>query len=165
MELFEICTKCCSPTAASITYVNGSMLKIKQSCEHCNYTRMWFSQPYVGGKPAGNLSISAGILFSGSMPTKVLRMYRFMKVACISSSTFMNHQKYYLYPAIAHVWHDYQKDYIRDVKEVRRSVVLGGDGRADTPGHSAKYGTYSMVDLDEGVVVDIQLVQVQHYFN
>jgi solute carrier family 8 (sodium/calcium exchanger) len=51
------------------------------------------------------------------------------------------------------------------VKEVRRSVVLGGDGRADTPGHSAKYGTYSMVDLDEGVVVDIQLVQVQHYFN
>jgi solute carrier family 8 (sodium/calcium exchanger) len=63
----------------------------------------------------GNLSISAGILFSGSMPTKVLRMYRFMKVACISSSTFMNHQKYYLYPAIAHVWHNYQKDYIRDV--------------------------------------------------
>ena len=77
----------------------------------------------------------------------------------------MNHQKYYLYSAIAHVWHNYQKDYIRDVKEVGRSVVLGGDGRADTPGHSAKYGTYSMVDLDEGVVVDIQLVQVQHYFN
>jgi solute carrier family 8 (sodium/calcium exchanger) len=43
------------------------------------------------------------------------------------------------------------------VKEVGRSVVLGGDGRADTPGHSAQYGTYSMVDLDEGVVVDIQL--------
>ena len=40
-----------------------------------------------------------------------------------------------------------------------------GDVRADTPGHSAKYGTYSMLDLDEGVVVDIQLVQVQHYFN
>jgi len=43
-------------------------------------------------------------------------MYRFMKVACISSSTFMNHQKYYLYPSIAHVWHNYQKNYIRDVR-------------------------------------------------
>jgi solute carrier family 8 (sodium/calcium exchanger) len=49
------------------------------------------------------------------------------------------------------VWHDYQKDYIRDVKEVGRSVVLGGDGRADTPGHSAKYGTYSMVDLENAL--------------
>ena len=51
------------------------------------------------------------------------------------------------------------------MKELGRTVVLGGDGRADSPGHSAKYGTYNMLDLDEDVVVDIQLVQVQHYFN
>ena len=39
-------------------------------------------------------------------------------------------------------------------------LTIGGDGRADTPGHSAKYGSYAMLDLDLMVVVDIQLVQV-----
>ncbi|VDI57245.1 Hypothetical predicted protein [Mytilus galloprovincialis] len=41
----------------------------------------------------------------------------------------------------------------------QRYVTLGGDGRADTPGHSAKFGSYTMLDLDEGVFVDIQLLQ------
>lgn len=35
-------------------------------------------------------------------------------------------------------------------------LVLGGDGRADSPGHCAKYGS---IDLEQGIVVDIQLVQ------
>lgn len=38
-------------------------------------------------------------------------------------------------------------------------LVLGGDGRADSPGHCAKYGSYSTIDLEQGIVVDIQLVQ------
>lgn len=38
-------------------------------------------------------------------------------------------------------------------------LVLGGDGRADSPGHSAKYGSYSIVDLHTNQVVHVQLVQ------
>ena len=26
-------------------------------------------------------------------------------------------------------------------------MILSGDGRADSPGYSAKYGTYSMIEL------------------
>ena len=40
------------------------------------------------------------------------------------------------------------------------TVVLGGAGRADSPGHSAKYGSYTMVELQSNKVIDIQLVQV-----
>lgn len=43
-------------------------------------------------------------------------------------------------------------------------LVLGGDGRADSPGHCAKYGSYSTIDLEQGIVVDIQLVQVIYIF-
>ena len=95
----------------------------------------------VGNKPAWNLLMSAGILFSGSIPSKVLKMFKTCNIACISTSTFMNHQSYYLYPSIAHVWFNYQKDYLNDIKQEDRSVVLGGDGRSDTPGHSAKFGS------------------------
>ena len=38
---------------------------------------------------------------------------------------------------------------------------LGGDGRAD----SAKFGSYSIIDLDQNKVIDVQLVQVCIYVN
>ncbi|XP_078321751.1 uncharacterized protein LOC111111789 isoform X2 [Crassostrea virginica] len=159
MELFSRCRNCSAKTTGKVRHVIGSMIKIQQVCEVCEFTYHWQSQPVVAGKPAGNLIMSAGILFSGALPSKVLRMYKFCKIACISNSTFMNHQKYYLFPSISHVWSNFQHDYFNDVKLDGRAVVLGGDGRADTPGHSAKFGCYSVVDLDEGIVADIQLVQ------
>ena len=39
-------------------------------------------------------------------------------------------------------------------------LTIGGDGRADSPGHSAKYGSYGIIDLDTNEVIDIQLIQV-----
>ena len=46
------------------------------------------------------------------------------------------------------------------MKDREKSLCLGGDGRADTPGHCAKYGTYTTLDLDLMKVVDVQIVQV-----
>ena len=39
-------------------------------------------------------------------------------------------------------------------------LVLGGDGRSDSPGHSAKYGLYTFMDLEHNVILDVELVQV-----
>lgn len=33
-----------------------------------------------------------------------------------------------------------------------------------TPGHCAKYGSYSTIDLEQDIVVDIRLVQVIYIF-
>lgn len=40
------------------------------------------------------------------------------------------------------------------------SVTLIGDGRSDSPGHSAKYGTYTFMDSDTGKIVDSIVVSV-----
>ena len=37
---------------------------------------------------------------------------------------------------------------------------LGGDARFDSPGYSAKYGSYTLMDLNSKKVIDIQLLQV-----
>ena len=44
--------------------------------------------------------------------------------------------------------------------EKQQGLILGGDGRSDNPGHSAKYGSYSMLKLNINKIVDIKLVQV-----
>ena len=38
--------------------------------------------------------------------------------------------------------------------------MLSGDGRCDSPGYSAKYGTYSLMDNATGFIIDYSLVQV-----
>lgn len=83
-----------------------------------------------------------------------------MSIPSISYSTFMSHQHFYLQPAIVEVWKEHQTSYVRETRETGHPVCIGGDGRADTPGHSAKYGSYSVMDLDQAIVIDVQLVQV-----
>ena len=38
--------------------------------------------------------------------------------------------------------------------------MLGGDGWSDSLGHSAKYGSYSILELTCNKIVDFKLVQV-----
>ena len=63
-------------------------------------------------------------------------------------------------PAITHIWECHQKALLARIKDAGTKIVLAGDGRADSPGHSAKYGTYSLLELTYNKVVDFQLVQV-----
>ena len=44
-------------------------------------------------------------------------------------------------------------------------MVLGGDGKCDSPGHSAKYGTYSFMDVESEKIVDFAVVQVTEVRN
>ena len=44
----------------------------------------------------------------------------------------------------------------------KKGLVIAGDGRADSPGHSAKYGLYSIIDINKNKVVDVKLVQITH---
>lgn len=100
----------------------------------------------------------------GLIPSKAIRFLEHMNVASIALSTFHQHQKYYLHPAVSTMWKDFQYNYFDQKTQQGDSLVLGGDGRADTSGHSAKYGSYAMLDMDLMLVIDIQLVQVWFLF-
>ncbi|XP_016112775.1 uncharacterized protein [Sinocyclocheilus grahami] len=52
-----------------------------------------------------------------------------------------------------------QQQKVHSVRELHHGVIVGGDMRADSPGHSAKYGSYTMMDLHTNTVVDNKLVQ------
>ena len=58
------------------------------------------------------------------------------------------------------MWHHHQLSLLSPLKSAGTKLTLGGDGRADSPGHSAKYGSYTVMDLEQHIVLDMQLVQV-----
>ncbi|ELT87692.1 hypothetical protein CAPTEDRAFT_204258 [Capitella teleta] len=63
-------------------------------------------------------------------------------------------------------WHIAEVGSAIVVKAEGEQCVIGGDGRAHTPGHCAKYGSYTVMDLKRRQILDTQLVQVQlhtHY--
>ncbi len=70
--LFTTCPSCnqkVEPTNQTL----GTLLRVTQFCEECEYYRKWDSQPFINNVPAGNLLLSASILFAGTQPTKILK--------------------------------------------------------------------------------------------
>ena len=49
---------------------------------------------------------------------------------------------------------------MKQLKRGKRGLVLVGNGRADSPGHSAKFGSYTLMELKKRVGIDVQLIQV-----
>ena len=104
--------------------------------------------------------MSSAILFGGGSPAKTLKIMEHMNVPTIAYSTFMHHQKSYLHPAVERTYRQQQSTLLNEIKAEGRDLILGGDGRCDSPGHSAKYGSYSLMDVEQNKILDSQLVQV-----
>ncbi|CAM4661702.1 unnamed protein product [Leuciscus chuanchicus] len=78
-------------------------------------------------------------------------------------TTFNAIQSSYLIPAIDEIFKEQQSAILDTLKAgttERNEIHLSGDGRSDSPGYSAKYTTYSLMDDITDKVVHFELVQV-----
>ena len=133
------------------------MITVKTTClKGHSYT--WKSQPTINGTATGNILIPAAILFSGNTFTHI---YNFANVCVqfVSSSHFYKIQDKHLLPVIHNKWQSSQAEIVQQVSQVNH-VDICGDGRCDSPGHSAKYGAYTMMDESTRKVTDFSFVQV-----
>ncbi|XP_071505513.1 uncharacterized protein [Diadema antillarum] len=159
-ELLKSCPSCGSKNVSVQKSVKGTFLKVRLECWSCNkMMRTWESQPFIQSRPAGNVLLSAAILFAGGSSTETLQILNSIKVQTMGARTFYRHQDEFLHPIIERRWRLHQEALLSKLVEVGTPLILGGDGRADSPGHSAKYGLYSGLELTISQIVDIQLVQ------
>lgn len=154
------CAKCAEGRLVLSQTTRGTFLQVLATCFVCGHEMKWNSQSYTGSVPSGNLLLSAAILTSGAIASQVLRLLQHMKVATITVRTFFIHQRQFLLPAIRNVWTERQTWLVAALQADQRDLVLAGDGRCDSPGHSAKYGSYTMLEVQRNVIIDMQLVQV-----
>ena len=142
LSLFTTCP-ICNLSVHPSTFTNGTFLCITQHCQHCDYRKKWESHPMIKNTPAGNLLLSAAILFAGALPNKMLRVLEFLHCASIAPCTFYTHQRLYLNTVINNVWKRSQSEMIMLLQAYKDPLSIGGDRRSDSPGHSAKYGSYT----------------------
>ena len=107
------------------------MVAAQLSCLN-GHMQSWQSQPYIRGTPEGNLLLAASILLSGSTYKHVNGMAKLLRLSFIGKSAFYTLQE----------------------------NVLCGDGRCDSTGHSAKYGTYTLLNEKTGKIPAFSVVQV-----
>ena len=121
--LFSTCFFCRSSfcTIQKQKWTVGSLLRIKQIFSQCNGDFTWDSQPYIGKVPAGNILISAAILYTGSIPAKALRMFKNLNCSTITRKTFFRHQKSYLQPTVNTVWERHQRKLISELMEEKKA--------------------------------------------
>ncbi|XP_028519514.1 uncharacterized protein LOC114576651, partial [Exaiptasia diaphana] len=136
------------------------MLTIHTLCVQ-NHEKTWKSQPTSGknNTPILNLLIPAAIVCTGGAFQEFSNFADALQLKFIGKSCFFKMQNNIILPVINKQYKAQQQNVIMDVKQ-GMPLNLCGDGRSDSPGHTAKYGTYSLMDENSGQILDFSLVHV-----
>ena len=63
-------------------------------------------------------------------------------------------------PVIIQQWNANQQELLNSLGEREGGIVLAGDGRCDSPGYCAKFGSFPLIEQRVNRVVAFELVQV-----
>ena len=121
LSLFTHCRVCGGVTSVSKKTL-GTYLHIEQQCSLCSSVFTWDSQPWLKNRPAGNILLSASILFSGALPTKTLQVLNTMGCATHSERTFFQHQQHYLHYCISTVYEKHQTTLLSKLRKEKEHL-------------------------------------------
>ena len=157
-KLFQFCSECGLPVIEKKKCLKGCMVTVKTVCLE-GHTCIWNSQSYANGIPLGNLLLPAAILFSGNTYANLHQFSNILNLQFVSEPHFYRIQNQYLFQVVNNFWHEHQQGLFMELQS-QTAINICGDGRCDSPGHSAKYGTYSLMEESSGKVIDFSHVQV-----
>ncbi|XP_059912256.1 uncharacterized protein LOC132461222 [Gadus macrocephalus] len=105
---------------------------------------------------AGDFLLSSNILLSGNNYAKVALLLKFMNIRMVNPTTHYTIQDTYCVDTIKEYWEEKRSEAISRLQG--KDVVLLGDGRNDSPGHSAQYCSYTTMELDSKEIVYVATI-------
>jgi solute carrier family 8 (sodium/calcium exchanger) len=161
-KLFKFCPQCGLPTVEIKKFTSGCQLGVKWNCLS-NCLEVWHSQPFICSMLASNLLLAGAVLFSGGQFTKFADIASIFKLQIMSNTTFYRLQEMYLMPVVQA---EYDKQQISLLAALsNEKVFLVGDGQCDSPGHSAKYLTYTVMHDETEFVLASHVICVHEVAN
>ncbi len=107
-----------------------------------------------------DMMLSSCILLSGNNFSKINLFFKFLNLHMPGDSTFCRIQRLFCLPEITNLWNNMQGTVSSTLKEYN-DICLCGDGRNDSPGHSARYCCYVMMEQFSNVLMDIEVLDVR----
>lgn len=139
----------------------GSRVEIIRKCKngHC---QKWVSSEVLGVKNnveffLNDSLFAAAIIISGNNYSKFTLLCKALGLSIISRNTFTRFQKHCAAPVVKEIW-DEINSLITGILKQYDDLCLCGDGRNDSPGHSARYCVYTLMEHASKVVVDMAVV-------
>ncbi len=140
--------------------IEGGVLKISWIC--CNgHAGSWTSSTFLCEKKrqkvyTNTVLLAAGVFISGNNFEKVATLCSFLGIGFISQATFTRLQRLYIIPEVEHIWEQMKTEIWGIFAD--ESIILCGDGRMDSPGHSAKYCVYVLMEQFLNGIVDLVVI-------
>ena len=97
--------------------------------------------------------MAAAVLMSGQHYAKVSLLFKTVGICFLSETTLYNIQPNVLCPGLERLWKAHQ---VAAISKMPSKAVLCGDGRCDSPGHSAKLLVYPIMDHSSGLIYHLQ---------
>ena len=161
-QLFRHCSLCGEPVVQMSMRAVGTAIVVTTDCME-GHKHNWHSQSVIRNVHAGNLLVPASVVFSGITFHRFTAMAEILQMTSLSESEFYRIQDTYVFPVIQDSYEKHMDTVVAWLGDSPKALI--GDGRCDSPGHSAKYGTYTLMDQSTGAIVDFQLVQVSEVPN
>ncbi|KAH6920867.1 hypothetical protein HPB50_028142 [Hyalomma asiaticum] len=158
--LLQLCKFCqtCGLLAKASLKVKATLVQVKTVCLD-KHVHVWLSQPRKGRHAAGDVALAAAILFTGCSITQSLHFLDNAGVCCFGERTYHRLQRKLLFPAVNKVWQDEKQAHVQMLLSSGGIAKVAGDSRADSPGYSAKYGAYSLLETGINRIIEIKVVQ------
>ena len=157
MVFIRRCLTCSSKAFVKKVIERGTALLVTICCIE-GHTNVWRSQPYIRKHFHGNINRASSILLSANTFEKIRKHFELASIPFFSKTNFYNLQRRYLFGAVNRWWLNEQKTILHELKQ-QRECLLSGDGRCDSPGHSAKYLTYTFLDQTSKKIVATTITQ------
>ena len=164
LQLLSFCRVCKSKAIIKTVNYFGFAVSVNLLCD-LGHKTTWSSMPKINELFSMNLLLPAAILFSGSRYEVFKDICDAIGIRYLGKTRFNYVQKAYLFPAIHNVYKKVRAVLIDEIKRNKSNVDLSGDARCDSPGYSAKYSTYSLMDTTTSRILHFHVTHVNHVGN
>ena len=156
--LLKNCLTCSLPATIKNIKVKGSQLIVKLACPN-HHENIWKSQPTVNRYSQGNLTLSVAVLFSANTFEKIAKYFDIANIQWITKTSYYAVQRTFL-AGVVHLNYSQMNASLVNRLKNKGECKLSGDGRHDSPGHNAKYVTYSLMNLQTNEIVKFAVTKV-----
>ncbi|ELT88086.1 hypothetical protein CAPTEDRAFT_206608 [Capitella teleta] len=108
----------------------------------------------------GNLLLAAATLFNGLTFSRMEELAKSINLAFPTSRACTKLQRKWLHPAIDQEWKQEVELVVEETRQQHQPLCLAGDGRSDSPGFNAHYGSYTLMNISPDVAPKILCMEL-----